>query len=67
MGVVDVLCYRDYTREGRRVNSHSLYVKGIKLTKMSSTGVYMHAHAFVFGVSIIHIIIVPLRYMKSKK
>ncbi|XP_064398702.1 ubiquitin-like modifier-activating enzyme ATG7 [Halichondria panicea] len=37
VGMVDVLCYRDYTREGRRVNSHSLYVKGIKLTKMSST------------------------------
>ncbi len=41
VGVVDVLCYRDYTREGKRVNSHSLYVKGIKLSKMSTTGTYM--------------------------
>ena len=28
---VDVLCYRDYTREGKRVNSHSLIIKGVEL------------------------------------
>jgi hypothetical protein len=33
---VDVLCYRDYTREGRRVNSHSLVIKNVKLTKFGS-------------------------------
>ena len=38
MGVVDVLCYRDYTREGKRVNIHSLYVKGVKLPKTTSQG-----------------------------
>ncbi len=38
MGVVDVLCYRDYTRDGKRVNSHSVYVKGIKLTGIKTAG-----------------------------
>ena len=38
MGVVNVLCYRDYTREGKRVNTHSLYVKGVKLPKTTSQG-----------------------------
>ena len=38
MGVVDILCYRDYTREGKRVNTHSLYVKGVKLPKTTSQG-----------------------------
>ena len=31
MSMVDVLCYRDYTREGKRVNTHSLFIKGVKL------------------------------------
>ena len=30
-GVVDVLCYRDYTREGKRVNTHSLIIQGVQL------------------------------------
>ena len=38
MGVVDVLCYHDYTREGKRVNTHSLYVKRVKLPKTTSQG-----------------------------
>lgn len=28
---VDVLCYRDYTREGKRITSHSLLIAGVKL------------------------------------
>jgi len=28
---VDVLCYRDYTREGRRVTTHSLLLQAVKL------------------------------------
>lgn len=28
---VDVLCYRDYTREGKRVNGHSLVIKDVKM------------------------------------
>ena len=36
MGVVDVLCYRDYTREGKRVISHSLLLEGIKLPERLS-------------------------------
>ena len=28
---VDVLCYRDYTREGKRVNSHSLIIEKVAL------------------------------------
>ena len=40
MGVVDVLCYRDYTREGKRVNTHSLLIKGVKLpTDIDKNGV----------------------------
>ena len=31
MRIVDVLCYRDYTREGKRVNTHSLFITGVKL------------------------------------
>ena len=39
-GVVDVLCYRDYTREGKRVNSHSLIIQGVKLpAKTDSAGI----------------------------
>ena len=30
-GTVDVLCYRDYTREGKRINTHSLIIQGVKL------------------------------------
>ena len=37
--VVDVLCYRDYTREGKRVNTHSLIIQGVNLpTKSDSEG-----------------------------
>ena len=36
-GVVDVVCYRDYTREGRRVNTHSLIIKDIKLPEKSDS------------------------------
>lgn len=40
VGVVDVLCYRDYTREGKRVNTHSLLIKGVKLpTDIDKNGV----------------------------
>ena len=36
---VDVLCYRDYTREGKRVVSHSLLLEGVKLhDKMATDG-----------------------------
>ena len=34
---VDVLCYRDYTREGRRVTTHSLLLQGVKLPPKSSS------------------------------
>ena len=30
-GTVDVLCYRDYTREGKRINTHSLLIQGVQL------------------------------------
>ena len=41
MSVVAVLCYRHYTREGKRVTSHSLLLEGIKLPeKMAADGDY---------------------------
>lgn len=30
-GTVDVVCYRDYTREGKRINTHSLIIQGVQL------------------------------------
>ena len=33
---VDVLCYRDYTREGKRVTTHSLLLQGVKLPQKTS-------------------------------
>ena len=33
---VDVLCYRDYTREGRRVTTHSLLLRAVKLPPKTS-------------------------------
>ena len=36
---VDVLCYRDYTREGKRVIAHSLLLQDVKLpNKMAPDG-----------------------------
>ena len=41
MSMVDVLCYRDYTREGKRVNTHSLFIKGVKLpTDVDKNGLF---------------------------
>ncbi|CAI8052381.1 Ubiquitin-like modifier-activating enzyme ATG7, partial [Geodia barretti] len=39
LNVVDVLCYRDYTRDGRRLVSHSLLLEGVKLPDKMSTDV----------------------------
>ena len=37
---VDVLCYRDYTREGKRVNTHSLVIKKVKIPNyVNKTGI----------------------------
>lgn len=30
-GFIDVLCYRDNTRDGKRLNTHSLIIKNVKL------------------------------------
>ena len=68
VGVVDVLCYRDYTREGKRVNTHSLYVKGVKLPKTTSQGeqtwkqpllVKLNLWSILLGTSIFLLCAVP--------
>ena len=49
---VDVVCYRDYTREGKRVISHSLLLQSVKLPdKMAADGtrtvhIYMHLYLY---------------------
>ena len=50
MQVVDVLCYRDYTREGRRVVSHSLLLENISLPeKMAANGNwYIHTCTCIY-------------------
>lgn len=41
----DVLCYRDYTREGKRVNTHSLVIKNVKLLDFKvENGMLKHDH-----------------------
>ena len=53
MSVVDVLCYRDYTREGKRVISHSLLLEDIMLPdKMAADGILItimiqNVHVFI--------------------
>ncbi len=45
---IDVLCYREITREGKRVNTHSLVVKGVKIYNLKSkSGTYIRNHLLV--------------------
>ena len=44
MSVVDVLCYRDYTRDGKRVVSHSLLLEGVTLSEKMAADGKLHVH-----------------------
>ena len=64
----DIPCYRDYTREGKRVNTHSLYVNGVKLPRTTSQGeqtwkqpllVKLNLWSILLGTSIFVLCAVP--------
>ena len=51
---IDVLCYRDYTREGKRINTHSLIIQGVQLSaKTEGKTVHACLHVLYHGCNIL--------------
>ena len=51
-----MLCYRDYTRDGRRVNTHSLVIKKVKLSNFGDRDGMCSSSDMrfcVFGISVL--------------